>query len=246
MKITSCSFCRAQGGCTLALTRPLWGELVNTAKIVAFRKGNLIYREGFPAEGIFLLCRGSVKLITTTNTGFERIADFVTCGELFGLDALLPDPVRCISAVARENSQGAFIPTAVFKEALQVNRALLWNVTLMLNELLHRANYEKLRISGARVRDRISNVLFELSERLKQFQAAGKPTFSKIKQRELAELLGVPEETICRELRKMRTAKSSHSSAASSKRKRGTVGKTIALGGRLYLTLENPNILKTG
>lgn len=207
MKLASCSFCCAQGGCTFALTRPYWAELVNTARMVAFRKGSLIYREGFPAEGVFLLCRGSVKLITTTDSGLERITDFVTCGELFGLDALLPKPSRCISAVARENSQGAFIPTAAFKKALQSNPTLLWNVTLMLNELFHRSNYEKLKISGARVRDRIANVLFEVSERLKQSQAAGKPTFARLKQRELAELLGVPEETICRELRKMRAEK---------------------------------------
>jgi CRP/FNR family transcriptional regulator, cyclic AMP receptor protein len=175
--------------------------------MVAFRKGSLIYREGLPAEGVFLLCRGSVKLIATADSGVERITDFVTCGQLFGLDALLPDPIRCISAVARENSQGAFIPSTMFKKTLQLNPDLLWHVTLMLNELLHRANYEKLRISGGRVRDRIANVLCEVSERLKQSQAAGKPTFAKLKQRELAELLGVPEETICRELRKMRVEK---------------------------------------
>ncbi len=204
MRLPSCSFCRAERGCSLALTRPYWGDLLNSARLVNFRKESLVYSEGFPAEGIFLLCRGSIKFVATTITGTERIAGFATCGELFGLDALLPAPVRCISAVARENSQGAFITTAVFKKALQSNPDLLWNVTLMLNELVHRANYEKLTISGARVRDRIAGVLLEISERLKQNQTAGKPTFAKLKQRELAELLGVPEETICRELRKMR------------------------------------------
>lgn len=204
MSLASCNFCRAQGGCALALTKTYWGELVQTARVVNFRKGAVIYRQGFPAEGIFLLSRGSVKLIATTEAGTERIIGFVTCGELFGLDGLLAQPVRCMSAVARENSQSAFVSSVAFKKALHLNPDLLWNVMLMLNDLLHRANHEKLTISGARVRDRIESVLLDLSQRLQQCQTASKPIFAELKQRELAELLGVPEETICRELRKMR------------------------------------------
>lgn len=204
MTLASCNFCRAQGGCTLALTSPFWGELINSAKLIGFRKGSLIYRKDFPAEGVFLLCGGSVKLTATSEAGTERIAGFVTCGELFGLDALLHQPFRCTSAIAREASQGAFISSMAFKHALHTNTELLWTVALMLNDLLHRANNEKLMISGAHVRERIKNVLSDLAQRLKQFESVGKPTFAALKQRELAELLGVPEETVCRELRRIR------------------------------------------
>ena len=169
--------------------------------MVNCRTGAAIYRQGFPAEGIFLLCRGSVKLTAVSEAGTERILEFVTCGELFGLECLLPEPVRSMSAVARENCQGAFIDKTQFQKALESNLELLWNVTMMLNDMLHRSNQEKLAISGARVRERIEKVLDDLAQRLTHSEAAGKPTFAPLKQRELAELLGVPEETICRELR---------------------------------------------
>jgi len=175
--------------------------LIKTARVVNCRTGAAIYRQGFPAEGIFLLCRGSVKLTAVSEAGTERILEFVTCGELFGLECLLPEPVRSMSAVARENCQGAFIDKTQFQKALESNLELLWNVTMMLNDMLHRSNQEKLAISGARVRERIEKVLDDLAQRLTHSEAAGKPTFAPLKQRELAELLGVPEETICRELR---------------------------------------------
>jgi CRP-like cAMP-binding protein len=207
VNVVSCQFCLAQGNCSLALTQPHWGELVQSAKIVNFRKGTTIYRQGFTAEGIFLLCRGSIKLTTIDNAGAERIAAFVICGELFGMDCLFQECVRCFTAVARENSQGAFLSTLQFHKALHAKPELLWNVSLMLNDMFHRASLDKLAISGLRVRERIESVLRDLAERAKQFVVVGKPTFAKLSQREMAGMLGVPEETISRELRAMRDAR---------------------------------------
>jgi CRP-like cAMP-binding protein len=146
-------------------------------------------------------------LTTVSETGTERIAAFVICGELFGLDCLFPEPVRYLSAVARETSQAAFVSTAQFHKALHAKPDLLWNVSLMLNDMFHRANRDKLAISGSRVRERIESVLLDLAQRAKQFEVAGKPAFVRLTQRELAETLGVPEETVCRELRATRNGK---------------------------------------
>ncbi len=178
------------------------------AKVVNFRKGNVIYREGFPAEGVFLVCRGSIKLTTVGESGAERIASFAICGELFGLDCMFPEPVRYFSAVAREPAQAAFLSTAHFHKALHSRPELLWKVSLMINEMFHRADRDKLAISGSRVRKRIESVLIDLGQRAKHSEGAGKPAFARLSQRELAETLGVPEETVCRELRAIKSDKS--------------------------------------
>ena len=180
---------------------------MNAARVMNLRKAQIIYREAFPAEGVFLLCRGSIKLTRVSESGGQRIVDFVTCGELFGLDALLPDRIRCQTAEARENSQVAFIRHDEFRNTLRATPDLLWHVMLMLNDMVHRANQGKLAISGSRVRGRIEQVLSDLEERLRQLEGARKPVvFAKLRQRELAELLGVPEETICRELRSLQSS----------------------------------------
>jgi len=49
----------------------------------------------------------------------------------------------------------------------------------------------------------VERVLLDLTEKAKDSAIAWKPAFATVTQRELGELLGVPEETICRELRAM-------------------------------------------
>jgi CRP-like cAMP-binding protein len=210
------------------MAEPFWGELVQTARTVNFRKGSTLYHQGFPAEGIFLLSQGSMKLTTVSEAGIERISAFVMCGELFGVDCLSAQPIRCQSAVARERSQTLFISTAQFHKALHTQPDLLWKFALMLNNMVLRAAQDKLAITGSRVHERIASVLLDLAartrlaitgspvherlesvvldvtEKAKDSPIAWKPAFAPVTQRELAELLGVPEETICREIRAMR------------------------------------------
>jgi len=201
---------------------------VQAARTVSFRKGNTLYHQGFPAEGIFLLSQGSMKLTTVSEAGIERISAFVMCGELFGVDCLLAQPIRCQSAVARERSQALFVSTAQFHKALHTKPDLLWKFALMLNNMLLRATQDKLSITGSRIQARIESVLIDLAgrsklalsgspvhrrlesvlldltEKAKGSAIAWKPAFATVTQRELGELLGVPEETISREIRGMK------------------------------------------
>jgi CRP-like cAMP-binding protein len=198
------------------------------AKMINLHKGHTIYHQGFPAEGIFILSRGSMKLTTVNEAGIERISAFVMCGELFGVDCLSSALIRCQSAVAREGSQALFVSTAQFSKALHTNPEMLWKFALMLNDMVLRAARDKLAItgsriqvriesvlldlagranlaiSGSRVHERIESVFLDLTEKSKYSPIAWRPAFATVTQRELGELLGVSEETICRELKAMR------------------------------------------
>lgn len=203
--LVRCHFCCAGPTCPLALTNAFWGDLTQKATIVTFLKGRTIFREGFPAEGAFLLCGGSAKLTTISKGGMQRILDFIACGEMFGLDCLLRDQLRHTAAVAREDCQAAYFKKDDLCELLRSQPELHCQVMLKLNELAYRGYQEKLAVSGARVRDRIEHVLQDLAIRQKERKITGRAPMATFKQRELAELLGVPEETISRELRNLRS-----------------------------------------
>jgi len=189
----------------LVLTWPNWSMLQQKGRLVKFRADEIIYHKGFPAEGVFLLCKGSVKLTAINEAGASRIAEIVTGGRLFGLDSLGARPFRFSTAVTREVCEAVFLATGDFRRLVQSSPDFLWSITLMLNEMLHCAYHHHLSISGLRVRDRIESVLLDLSQRLSQSAAAKQPGFAKLKQREIAELLGVPEETVCREMRTLKS-----------------------------------------
>lgn len=156
-------------------------------------KNTNIYREGLPADGVYVLRDGSIKLLTVSERGMQRIAAILRRGEMFGLDSLLPGNQRVFTAIARERCEVCFINRERFTQLLRSKPELLWRLTNMLNFTLHEAQRAKLSISGDRVRSRLYTALLECNNRELH-----------VRQVELAEIIGVPPETVNRELHKMR------------------------------------------
>jgi DNA-binding MarR family transcriptional regulator len=74
----------------------------------------------------------------------------------------------------------------------------VWNLFLLVDAQTHDSEIEKLEISGRRLNRRLRCAI----ARIAAARACEPP--SEIKQRELAEFLGVSEEAISRQLRKLR------------------------------------------
>jgi CRP-like cAMP-binding protein len=157
------------------------------------RPGQNIYVASAPADGVYILCDGSVKLLAAGKGGKCRIAALVRPGEWFGLDALLPDGRRSFTAEARESSAVCCIERDHFREVMQGNTTLLWQLTTTLNRLLHDAQESNILFSGKPLNVRLLNALGQC-----------KANSIALKQVEIAHLLGVSSEAINRELRRPR------------------------------------------
>jgi len=173
-----------------------------------FRQGTVIYSQGMPAQGLYVLCSGSVKLTTVTRNGADRIVAILNRGELFGYDSLFSSQRR-FSAIARVSSSAYFIERKRFFDLLRSDNELLLRVVVSLAVAVHQLQEALVDISAGPVRERIQSALACWSLRLGQHFCVGPPTM--IKQRELAQLIGIPEETISRELTKLRHAGWCHS-----------------------------------
>lgn len=172
-------------------------------KRIPLEKGTIIYCEGAVAESLFVLCRGSVKLTYVTGSGSERIAQFIHPGDLFGLDAILHRTARRFSAVTRSASLIHAVGTVEFAAAIRDNTTGLWVLAQSLNTYLHAALMEKIKITGNRVSQRMQNAGIELGQKGSVTLATGGRKLE-VTQRELADFIGVPEETVCRELSRLR------------------------------------------
>jgi CRP/FNR family transcriptional regulator len=162
----------------------------------SFSKSAVIYSEDLPGFGLYLLCRGTVKLTTITYNGKERISTFVRTGELFGLDCFLTPTERRFRAIAREECLAFFIPKDEFRSALSANCEALWTLVLLQIEARQRAEAEKLLISGDVVERRLRATVSWLSDHLGVSGALSNylpPSLN-----ELGEFLGVAAETVCR------------------------------------------------
>lgn len=169
-------------------------------KRVCFPKGNTIFLQGTLSDCLYFLCQGSVKLSRSTTFGKERIVSIVTPGHIFGFDCLHNGSTRAFSAVAREHICVRQCSSARLIPSLKSNNDLMLRILLSLSDSLENALLEKLLLSASRSSERLSRVLLHFAD-----HGSNSGGIAELKQKEVAELLGISPETVCRELRRIRT-----------------------------------------
>ncbi len=95
-----------------------------------FERGAALYDEGSPAEGIYTLRSGMVKLVRSTPDGRQRIVRVLRSGDVIGLEAL---------ATARYDSEAiALTAVAVCRIPLDVIRKLSVNSVRLHSQLMRK------------------------------------------------------------------------------------------------------------
>ncbi len=89
-------------------TQPVdWEALLNGIfhgkTVIECGEGRNIFRQGQPADSLFYLRRGKVKLSVTSQQGKEAIVAILSAGEFLGEGCLAGQPVRMATAVALTN-----------------------------------------------------------------------------------------------------------------------------------------------
>ncbi len=69
-------------------------------KILSFRKKQIIYAQGDPADAVFYVQKGKIKLTVVSKTGREATIGFLTDGAFFGEGCLAGQTLRIGSAAA--------------------------------------------------------------------------------------------------------------------------------------------------
>jgi CRP/FNR family transcriptional regulator, cyclic AMP receptor protein len=70
---------------------------------VEYRRGEVIFGEGRPSMGLYLLLRGRIKLAAPQHDGAQIVVDVLPAGELFGESALAGADTSPETATALEN-----------------------------------------------------------------------------------------------------------------------------------------------
>lgn len=165
---------------------------------------SLLYSSGFPADGIYILCSGSVKLFSESTGRGIRIAQLIHPGEVFGLDALLPSHTRRFGAMTLTGCMVHFIDHNRFSERIRLKADALWQLALMLDEEIHRSHEMRIAISGDHAQRRLYKAIVFLSRRQDADLPALPSWRPSLRQVDLSELVGLSQETVSRELRKLR------------------------------------------
>ena len=112
------------------------GRLVDDLEVRTVAAGEVIIRQGDPADGLYLVAGGRVQIVRTESDGTRRVVSEAGYGELIGEMALVTDRPRSADAVALRDSHLLFLPLASYERVIAEQPATARRVTSTLVEKL--------------------------------------------------------------------------------------------------------------
>jgi len=167
-----------------------------------FRKGQVVYAQGDPADAVFYIQKGRVKLTVVSSRGKSAVVAIIGPGEFFAEGCLAGQPFRVATAATMTEALLVRIEKKTMIAALHQASAL---TEVFIGHLLSRT---------ARMEDDLVDQLFNSSEKrlarvlllLARFGKEGKtePVIPKISQEVLAEMVGTTRPRISGFMNKFR------------------------------------------
>jgi len=162
-----------------------------------YKKGEVIFREGYYPAGIFYIIEGRVKKYKLDKSRNEQIIYVASAGEFIGYHAVLAEERYPDSAAALEESLVAFIPKESFLAVLQYSETLSRRLLKTLShEFAVLAN--SLTLFTHPVRERLALQLVVLREKYKVNFKPGELVEINMSRDDLASLVGTARENVVR------------------------------------------------
>lgn len=124
----------------------------------SYPRSTILFAEGRPVRGIYILCDGRAKLSICSDTGKRLTLRVAGPGEVLGLGATLSNSPYEITAELLDNSQVVFVRRKDLLKFLREHREVCLQVVRMLSQDLHGA-YERVRSIGM-IRTRHARITF--------------------------------------------------------------------------------------
>ena len=172
----------------------------------AFTKNDVIYRQGEPADHIYLLLSGRAKTVLIAPSGQEALLRIHLPCNILGLSALASNPVRDGDAIAIE----AIATTVVTRQELRTlmlgePRLAEHLIELLVNRMTD-FHYRVGEMMGQSVEQRLARALLALSEPDPAAPDSNGPSDITLTHEDLANLLNTRRPTISAAINKLADA----------------------------------------
>ena len=166
-----------------------------------FPRGASIFSEGEPADAVYVLRRGLVKLSSVSDKGRETILHILKPGEVFG-ELLLSEEQRPFTAVTLEGSLVTIISKESFVELLSAVPSVALNFIRLLSKRLTLVETGLADFGHTWSHHRLARVLLQLSEKYGEEVPSGTLINVRLTHEDLANLIGTSRETVTTQLSK--------------------------------------------
>ena len=191
-------------GATLSDT--LISDLASNSVVLDFRRRRFVYRAGDPADCLYAIIHGRVKLCRIeTSTAREAVIDILPEGSLFGESALYSAAgQRANSAIAYENSRLLRIQVADFKRGMAEDDRLHDYTFRLIGQRLEHAERRLADFALNAIPARLDRLLADFSDRYGVSEPEGVLIDIPLPHREIASIVGSTRESVTVRLNAMR------------------------------------------
>ena len=164
-----------------------------------YPKGAVLFVEGQPPSGLFILCSGKVKLSVSYPLGKSVIVHVAGPGEVLGLSAAISGDPCEVSAETLEPSQMNFLPRDTFLSFLEENGEVAVRIAQHASADLRRAYQQVARIALApSARAKLAGCLLDWADGDTRKVLPGARFRLPLTRQEIGEFIGSSRETVSR------------------------------------------------
>ena len=163
-----------------------------------YERGSVLFSEGQPARGVYMVCAGRVKLSTYSEDGKALIVRIAEPGEILGISANVSDIHHEATARAIDYCQINFVKRSDFMALVRDNGDVAQRALRQMSRNYQRAHQQACSLGlSASVRAKVAKLFLEWSGRK---PAAGRTSRMALPytHEEIAEMIGTSRETVTR------------------------------------------------
>ncbi len=168
-----------------------------------YAQGAVIFSDGDPADSMFIVAEGLVKLASVTERGAETILQLLKPGQIFG-ELFFAEERRAFDAVAAVDVVVTVIPRKRFEEILASFPAVARNFIRLLSSRLVAMERRIVGFGHTWSHQRLAKVLLRLGREHGVSAAGGTLIPLRLTHEDLAKLIGTTRETVTTQMKKFR------------------------------------------
>jgi len=165
------------------------------------KKRDVIFVEGDPCPGFYVVKSGRVKLLKTSRDGKEQIIKILQPGELLGMETFYDGKRYGNTAMAMDDCEICFIEKRTFFEIIGQHPTIAKKIIIALSKELDNA-YSKIGTMGLlNAKEKMAHLLYTLAKDYGSNENGRIKLNLSLSRLEIAELLGITQETAIRLLK---------------------------------------------
>ncbi|MCC6766270.1 MAG: Crp/Fnr family transcriptional regulator [Deltaproteobacteria bacterium] len=211
MRRISCQQCTVRAHtCIADLPFEDLGDFQTCAVTGLYKPRQVVFHEGTPATGFYVLCHGNVKLYQSDRFGREFIIDVATPGAILGELGLDDEDTFSASAEALTEAQLSFLPRERLVKFLERHPKTSIQLVATLSRALAATRRKAGELALKRADARLADLLLRLGDgACHDADTNDAPPLIRLtySRRELADMIGVSTETAIRLLAKLKRNK---------------------------------------